>query len=108
MRKLKNGYEYFRDAGREGFVGFITNPKVIQAFMTSGAFGSLSALFEVIGIVTSVGNPYPKAVQSVLSGVVFIVFLWADRNQQRFEIIVEEATDSEEDKQQELGEYTDG
>lgn len=107
MGKVKDGAKWCKDKSKEGLVEFITDDKVIQAGMTSSAFGMMNTHFEVIGLLVAGQTAIPKLIQSVLTGVMFAILFWADRNKQRFEVLVQDAANSDEDIQKTLGDVLD-
>lgn len=82
-----------KDRAKKGCVDFLTNPKVIQAFLTGSTFGVLN---RVVNLISQGLGPTQISPQTVISTVImaFVAtfWYWVDRHQATFTELVEEAT----------------
>lgn len=82
--------------GLQGVVSFITNPKVIQAFLTGSAFAILGTGSAVIGLHVSRYTPlHQLEVKWALIVLIAAFWYWADHNQDRFKSLVEDVSGEE-------------
>lgn len=111
---IKERVVSLKDSIKEGCVNFVTNPKIIQAFLTGSAFaiielGVFAITDGIKGYVTMIPHIYVTDVQIsfiIMMGVAAFWY-WADNNQERFEMMVEDATDVEEGEQEAITEFSE-
>lgn len=84
-----------QDRAKRGCVDFLTNPKVIQAFLTGSTFGVLNRVVNLgsVAVVRPLTIAPERLLSVVLMAGVATFWYWADRNQDRFEALVEEAAE---------------
>lgn len=115
MSNARRGAEYCK----RGLVNFVTNPKVIQAFLTGGAFAILSLISGVLAVRIAPSIPpldlwvvvvriRPVDVKFVFIILITAFWYWADRNTERFQNTVEDVsgTDVDEENKQMADEDT--
>lgn len=85
-----------KQRAKRGVVGFITNSKVIQAFLTGSTFGVLNRVVNLVSQGVGPSSVSPQtAISTVLMGFVASFWYWCDRHQERFTQYIEDATSGE-------------
>jgi hypothetical protein len=77
-------------------VSFLTNGKVIQAFLTGSTFGVLNRLVDLVSRGVAFRDvPLSSWIGLVLMALMATLWFWIDRHQAWFEAFVEDAAGEE-------------